>query len=310
MRAVFMGTPDFAVPILRKLFDYCEVVAVVTRPDAQKGRGNKVQCSPVKEAALLHGIPVLQPRRSKEEEYIEKLGAYGADVFIVAAYGLILPESILCLPEKYGCINIHASLLPKLRGAAPIQWAIINGEKTTGVTIMHMDKKLDAGDMILKEEIEIESNDTGGILHNKLSLLGANAIVKALTQLETRIAERIPQEHSIATYAPMLTKVHGHIDWGKTPEEIDNLVRGLNPWPTAYAYYDEQPLKIWSVRKMDQMKQSCTPGEIMEFTSDGFVVASGSSCVEVLEVQAQGSRRMPAVDYLRGHNIELGKILK
>ena len=310
MKAIFMGTPDFAVPILHGLLDYCEVVAVVTRPDAQKGRGHKMQYSPVKEAAIDRGIPVLQPQRAKDEAFIEELAAYGADVFVVAAYGMLLPESVLNIPGKYGCINVHASILPKLRGAAPIQWSIINGEKTTGVTIMHMAKKLDAGDMILKEEIEIAPDDTGGILHDKLSAIGTNALIRALKQLEAGEAERIPQDHDAATYAPMLTKEHGHIGWGKSPEAIGNVVRGLNPWPTAYAYYNGQPLKIWRVRKVQSTKQNCVPGEIVGFTSEGFVVATDGGFVEVLEVQAQGSRRMPAADYLRGHSMELGARLE
>jgi len=305
-----MGTPQFAVPILCALLEHTEVLAVVTRPDAQKGRGLKAQCSPVKDVALQNAIPVLQPQRLKDDEFIEKISTYSADMFIVAAYGLILPEVILQMPKKYGCINVHASLLPKLRGAAPIQWAIINGEKTTGITIMHMDKKLDAGDMILKEEIEIEPDDTGGVLHDKLSLLGAVALQKAITQIEKGEAQRIPQDHDAATYAPMLTKAHGHIDWNMNPQDIENLVRGLNPWPAAYSYYNNQPFKIWRAKKADKAEHKCAPGEIAAFTAEGFVVAAGGGSVEILELQAQGSRRMAAADYLRGHSMELGRKLE
>ena len=310
MKAIFMGTPDFAVPILRALTEYCEVQAVVTRPDAPKGRGHNLRYSPVKEAADGYGIPLLQPNRAGDDEFTEKLGEYGADVFVVAAFGLLLPEYVLRLPVKYGCINVHASLLPKLRGAAPIQWAIMNGEKKTGVTIMHMDKKLDAGDMILKEEIEIEPDDTGGLLHDKLSVLGAGLLINALELIEAGKAKRVPQDHNTATYAPMLTKAHGHIDWRKTPDDIENLVRGLAPRPTAYAYYNGQPLKIWRVRKIPSASSAYVPGELAGFTADGFLVAANGGFVEVLEVQAQGSRRMTAMDYLRGHIMESGEKLE
>ncbi|MCL2699884.1 MAG: methionyl-tRNA formyltransferase, partial [Defluviitaleaceae bacterium] len=299
-------------PVLRGLWAHCEVTAVVTRPDAQKGRGHKVQYSPVKEAALERGLPVLQPRSARDPAFIEALGGYGADIFVVAAYGLILPESVLRLPEN--CVNVHASVLPKLRGAAPIQWAIINGEKTTGITIMHMDKKLDAGDMILKKEIEIAPDDTGGTLHDKLSRLGTAALIEALVLLEEGRAERTPQDHGAATYAPMLTKVHGHIDWNKPPEDIENFVRGMNPWPAAYVYYDGELIKVWRVRVCQgdgSLDTPSTPGEIVRFTQEGFAVAAGNGgFVEILEVQAQGARRMPAADYLRGRHLKIGEILK
>jgi methionyl-tRNA formyltransferase len=303
MKAVFMGTPEFAVPSLRGLLDFCEVAAVVTRPDAQKGRGKKLQYSPVKELALERGIPVLQPQSAKDPAFIEELGAYGAGLFVVAAYGMILPEAVLRLPEN--CVNVHASLLPRLRGAAPIQWAIINGDQITGITIMHMDKKLDAGDMILKEEIEITPDDTGGSLHDKLSILGRDALVKALGQLEAGRAERVPQDHSLATYAPMLNKTHGHIDWSRPPKDILNLVRGANPFPTAYVYHNGEPVKIWRVRETDSEAKGCIPGELVEFTAEGLVVACGGGFVEILELQAQGARRMPVADYLRGRRDSL-----
>lgn len=306
MRAVFMGTPEFAVPSLRGLINAQEhmVAAVVTRPDAQKGRGHRMAYSPVKEAALANGIPVLQPERAGDEGFIAQLGEYGADVFVVAAYGLLLPEAVLSLPQKYGCINVHGSLLPKLRGAAPIQRAVINGEKTTGITIMHMDRGMDTGDMILKAELEIADDDTAGSLHDKMSELGARALMEALALMERGGATRTPQDNSEATYAPMLKKEHGHIDWNADAGEIVNLVRGLDPWPAAYVYHNSEVLKVWRVRAIDADGE---PGLITDIAKDGIVVGAGIGSVVITEVQARGARRMPAADYLRGHgDIRMG----
>lgn len=308
MNILFMGTPDFAVNTLEALIKEHNVVAVVSQPDRPKGRGKKFQPTPVKVAAEKYNIPVYQPERIKNDEFCEFLETIDADLYVVVAYGQILSERILNIP-KYGCINVHGSLLPQYRGAAPIQWSIINGDKKTGVTIMYMDKKCDTGDMILKEEIEITPDETYGSLHDKMAPVGAQALLKAVKLIEKGNVNVEKQNDDTATYAPMISKDMGHINWNKTALEIKNLIQGFNPIPGAYAVYNGENLKIWSCEISDDTK-----GECSEITSvdlkKGFTVKCGDRSILVTEVQAKGGKRMKTTDYMRGHSIDTGVFLK
>lgn len=309
MRVIFMGTPDFAVPSLEALLTKHEVVLVVTQPDKPKGRGKKMVSTPVKACALEHGIPVLQPEKVKEPEFVEQLRSYEPDLIAVTAFGQILSEPILEMP-KYGCINVHGSLLPKYRGAAPMQWSIIDGEKVTGITTMYMAKGLDSGDMLLKAEVEITDEDTFATIHDKMAVTGANLLLDTLDQLEAGTLERIPQDHDAATYAPMITKETGHIDWSKNRQDIINLIRGLNPVPAAYTIYEEEVLKIFGASLSDVQANSAANGEIVAVVKKGFVVKCGDGCLLITEVQARGGKRMMTDAYLRGHAMKEGILLQ
>lgn len=309
MRVIFMGTPDFAVPSLEALLTKHEVVLVVTQPDKPKGRGKKMVPTPVKTCALEHGIPVLQPEKVKEPEFVEQLRSYEPDLIAVTAFGQILSEPILEMP-KYGCINVHGSLLPKYRGAAPMQWSIIDGEKVTGITTMYMAKGLDSGDMLLKAEVEITDEDTFATIHDKMAVTGANLLLDTLDQLEAGTLERIPQDHDAATYAPMITKETGHIDWSKNRQDIINLIRGLNPVPAAYTIYEEEVLKIFGAAFSDVQADSAANGEIVAVVKKGFVVKCGDGCLLITEVQARGGKRMMTDAYLRGHAMKEGILLQ
>lgn len=309
MRVIFMGTPDFAVPSLEALLTKHEVVLVVTQPDKPKGRGKKMVPTPVKACALEHGIPVLQPEKVKEPEFVEQLRSYEPDLIAVTAFGQILSEPILEMP-KYGCINVHGSLLPKYRGAAPMQWSIIDGEKVTGITTMYMAKGLDSGDMLLKAEVEITDEDTFATIHDKMAVTGANLLLDTLDQLEAGTLERIPQDHDAATYAPMITKETGHIDWSKNRQDIINLIRGLNPVPAAYTIYEEEVLKIFGASLSDVQADSAANGEIVAVVKKGFVVKCGDGCLLITEVQARGGKRMMTDAYLRGHAMKEGILLQ
>lgn len=309
MRVIFMGTPDFAVPSLEALLTKHEVVLVVTQPDKPKGRGKKMVPTPVKACALEHGIPVLQPEKVKEPEFVERLRSYEPDLIAVTAFGQILSEPILEMP-KYGCINVHGSLLPKYRGAAPMQWSIIDGEKVTGITTMYMAKGLDSGDMLLKAEVEITDEDTFATIHDKMAVTGANLLLDTLDQLEAGTLERIPQDHDAATYAPMITKETGHIDWSKNRQDIINLIRGLNPVPAAYSIYEEEVLKIFGAVPSDVEADGAVNGEIVAVTKKGFVVKCGDGCLLITEVQARGGKRMMTDAYLRGHAVKEGILLQ
>lgn len=309
MRVIFMGTPDFAVPSLEALLTKHEVVLVVTQPDKPKGRGKKMVPTPVKACALEHGIPVLQPEKVKEPEFVEQLRSYEPDLIAVTAFGQILSEPILEMP-KYGCINVHGSLLPKYRGAAPMQWSIIDGEKVTGITTMYMAKGLDSGDMLLKAEVEITDEDTFATIHDKMAVTGANLLLDTLDQLEAGTLERIPQDHDAATYAPMITKETGHIDWSKNRQDIINLIRGLNPVPAAYTIYEEGVLKIFGAALSDVQADSAANGEIVAVVKKGFVVKCGDGCLLITEVQARGGKRMMTDAYLRGHAMKEGILLQ
>lgn len=306
MKVIFMGTPEFAVPSLEILLKHHEVVAVVTQPDKPKGRGKKMTFSPVKQRAIEAGIEVLQPIKVRDAEFIEKLKTYDAELIAVTAFGQILPEEILNMP-KYGCVNVHGSLLPKYRGAAPLQWSVINGEQQTGVTTMYMAKGMDTGDMLLKQSITILPNDTYGSIHDKLCVIGAELLLKTIEGLQKGTLERVAQNEKEASYAPMITKETGHIDWTKKSQEIICLIHGLDPAPTAYTVYNGEMLKIWQAENTEPTTGKI--GEVTAITKKGFVVKTGDGSVLVTEVQAKGKKRMAADAYLRGHSMEIGTIL-
>lgn len=307
MNIVFMGTPDFAVESLKNLIKHHNVIGVISQPDKPKGRGKKLVNTPVKQFALDNGITAIyQPEKIKDESFLQTLKDFNADLFVIVAYGQILSEEVLNIP-KYGCINVHGSLLPKYRGAAPIQWSIINGEEKTGVTIMYMEKGLDSGDMILKEEILIEKTETYKTLHDKMSVVGANALIKAIDLIEKGKANPEKQNHNDATYAPMITKETGHINWDNTSFNIINLIRGLNPIPMSYTIYKDEPFKILEAEEITGYNGNI--GEIVDILKDGFVVKTKDSAVIIKEMQAKGGKKMKTSDYLRGHTIEKHIIL-
>lgn len=308
MKVIFMGTPDFAVPSLEALVKNHEVVAVVTQPDKPKGRGKKMMFSPVKEKALEYNLPVLQPQNAKAEDFFEELQKYNAEIFVVAAYGQILTEKVLFLP-KLGSINVHGSLLPEYRGAAPIQWSIINGHNKTGVTIMQMEKGLDSGDIITMEEMEILKNDTYGSLSQRMSVIGANLLIKTMVDMENGTFSKTPQNHEQSTYAPMISKETGHIDWCKNSDEIHCLVRGMDPQPTAYAIYNDEPLKIWEVEILDKTFPENNCGEIVEINKKGFIVKTNDTSLLITKVQAKGGKAMATDAYMRGHKVSVGEKL-
>lgn len=309
MRIIFMGTPDFSVGTLEALIGAGhEIVLAVTQPDKPKGRGKEMQFPPVKETALKYGIPVFQPRRVKEPECIEELRKYKADVMIVIAFGQILPKEILEMTE-YGCINVHASLLPKYRGAAPIQWAVIDGEKVTGVTTMQMDEGLDTGNMLLKTEIVMDEKETGGSLHDKLAAAGAKLCVETLEELRTGKITPKKQGESPTAYARMLDKKLGAIDWTKPAVSIERLIRGLNPWPSAYTDWNGKVMKIWEADVVET-ESGQEPGTIVSVKKDSFCVQTGVGQLAVKALQIPGKKRMDADAFLRGYTVEEGTLLK
>lgn len=326
MKIVFMGTPDFAVAALEAILEAGhQVVAVVTQPDKPKGRGKGIQITPVKACAQSHGIPVFQPVRVKDKESVEVLRSYEADIFVVAAFGQIVSEEILSMP-KYGCVNIHASLLPKYRGAGPIQWAIINGEEKTGVTIMQMDKGIDTGDMLMKEEVMIDLKETGDSLHDKLAAAGARLIVEALPKIERGELVPVRQNDEEACYAKMLCKSMGKIDWQKSAEELDCLIRGVISWPGAYTGFRGKILKIWEEEVVSEDETasgapigqdkanfdgvSAAPGMVVGVDKDAFCVKTGDGLLKILAVQPEGKKRMPVKDFLLGYQIRIGENLE
>ena len=305
MKVVYMGTPDFAVGALESIIEAGhEVVLVVTQPDKPKGRGKEMQMTPVKKRAIAHDIPVFQPVKIKEREAVEYLKTFEADIFVVAAFGQILSSEILHMP-KYGCVNIHASLLPMYRGAAPIQAVILNKEKETGVTIMQMDEGLDTGDMLMKESIPIAADETGESLHDKLSELGAEMIVKALVAIEEGSLTPVPQGDGKTCYASMLKKELGHIDWNKSADDIEHLVRGLYPWPGTFTFLNGKMMKICAVALSD-CPVSGKPGELCEVTKDSLIVNTGEGTLEIKELQPEGKKRMTVHDFLLGNKLEKG----
>ena len=277
------------------------MVGVITQPDKPKGRGGKMQYTPVKEKALELGLDVYQPQRVKVSESIEKLKEMNPDAIVVIAFGQILPKAILDMP-KYGCINVHASLLPKYRGAAPIQWSVIDGEKETGVTTMYMNEGLDTGDIIDKVVVPIDKKETGGSLFDKLAIEGGKLILKTLIELENGTAVRTPQDDSKSNYAGMINKQLGKIDFNKSANEIERLIRGLNPWPSAYTKMDGKTLKIWDA-DVDDSENDSAPGTITEVGKDFIRVATGKGSLKILELQLEGKKRMKTRDFLNGAKI-------
>ena len=345
MKIIFMGTPDFSTGCLRALVDAGhEVVLAVTQPDKPKGRGNKVVYSPVKEEAIRLGIPVFQPVRIREPEAIEYLKPFGADVIVVVAFGQILPKEILDMPQ-YGCVNVHASLLPKYRGAAPIQEAVLNGDAVSGVTTMQMDVGMDTGDILLTKEVKLDRKETGGSLFDKLSEVGASLCVETLAGLRDGTVTPIPQDDSQATYTRMIRKSDGEIDFSKSARQIECLIRGMNPWPSAYTTLDGKTLKIWEADALTQEEYQVQTGtgaaqagageaqtgvdagqtgaesaqdgtantepagQVLAVKKDAFYVRTGDGVLKVTNVQLQGKKRMDAGAFLRGYSLAEGTVL-
>ena len=308
MRIVFMGTPDFSVPVLEALVKGGhEGVAAVTQPDKPKGRGKAVLMTPVKEKALELGIPVYQPARARDEEFYAQMQALSPDVAVVVAFGQILPQRLLDVP-RYGSINIHASLLPKYRGAAPIQWAVINGDKETGITTMQMDAGVDTGDMLEQVVIPIAPDETGGSLHDKRSAAGCPLILSTLKKLEEGTLKPVPQPAEGATHVGMLSKSFGNIDWSQEAVQIERLIRGLNPWPSAYTRLGEKTLKLWQAKVLEE-EYPGVPGQVIEAEKDRFLVKTGKGTLQILSLQLEGKKRMDTEAFLRGNAVEAGTVL-
>lgn len=305
MRVIFMGTPDFAVGTLKALLESRhQVAAVVTQPDKPKGRGKAMQFPPVKEVAVQAGISVLQPQKVRDPETIRQLEQIEADVIAVVAFGQIIPKEILSL-KPYGCINVHGSLLPKYRGAAPIQWAVIDGETESGVTTMQMDEGLDTGDMLLKAVVPLDEKETGGSLFEKLSATGANLLLETLEGLEKGTIVPQKQGESPTAYARMLKKEMGCIDWEQPAVQIERLIRGLNPWPSAYTHLNGKTMKIWEA-KVQQGESGREPGAVTETTKEGILVQTGEGLLEIRKLQLEGKKRMDAGAFLRGCEVKEG----
>ena len=307
MKIVFMGTPDFASCALEALIAAGhEITAVYTQPDKPKGRGKEVQMTPVKVVAMEHNIPVYQPQRIKEAEEVARLKEIPADIFVVAAFGQILSQEILDMP-KYGCVNIHASLLPKYRGAAPIQWAVIDGEEKTGVTIQQMEAGVDTGDILYTKEYVLEAKETGASLFDKLMILGAEAIVEVLPLIEAGKVTPVPQNHEEATHAAKLTKQLGEIDFNKSAVVLERLIRGLNSWPSAYTTFRGKQLKIWDAEVVYDI--SGEPGMVTAVDKESFTVATGEGGLKISELQIEGKKRMACKDFLLGYPVNVGEFL-
>ena len=306
-----MGTPDFSVGTLKALaVAGHEIVGVVSQPDKPKGRGKNLQPTPVKEAAMELGLPVYQPKKVRDPEFLEVLKELNPEVIVVVAFGQLIPKTILEL-APYGCINVHASLLPKYRGAAPIQWAVIDGEAETGVTIMRMDEGLDTGDMISKVTVPVLADETGGSLFDKLSEAGAKLLVETLPSLEdgTAVFEKQPEESPTA-YAGMIKKSMGDLDWTRPAEELERLIRGLNPWPSAYTKMDGKTLKIWKAQVLEEEREEdYMPGTILLTEQQEFMVQTGKGILKITELQLEGKKRMDTSSFLRGYHLEGGKVL-
>lgn len=302
-----MGTPDFSVPSLEKINEHHEVLAVVTQPDKPKGRSGRLIACPVKEKALELGLKVIQPERAKDEEFISGLRELAPDVIVVIAYGQILPMEILKLPA-YGCVNVHASLLPKYRGAAPIQWAVINGDEISGVTTMLMNEGLDTGDILMSTEVRLDKKETGGSLFDKLSPVGADLILKTLTALEAGELTPVPQNESEATKVGLLKKNMGELDFTKGAEELERLVRGLDPWPGAFTFIQEKKLSVWKADTVQTGKDEINgkPGEVADVGKDYIDVCCREGILRLTEVQLEGKKRMSVRDFLNGFDIKRG----
>lgn len=325
MKIVFMGTPDFAVPALKALAESAkhEVSLVVTQPDRPRGRSGKPAPSDVKLCAEQYGIPVFQPEKVREEAAVERLRRENADIFVIAAFGQLLPKTILEMP-RFGCINIHGSLLPAYRGAAPVQWAVLDGQKEAGDTIMQMNEGLDTGDILMQESIPLSADETAGSLYDKLSSMGGPLLLKALDAIEAGTVTPVPQGDSGTHYAKMLRKEMGNIDWTKSAEEIGRLVRGLNPWPSAYTHWNGKMLKIWMAETVTQEELSALgcdekngmdlkeaqPGTVMIVTKDTLMVQTGDGLLALTELQMEGKKRMPVQAFLMGCRLQTGEKLE
>lgn len=308
MRLVFMGTPDFALPSLKALTSSGHTLsAVVTQPDSPQGRGQHLSPPPVKVQAEAAGIKVLQPQKLKDPAFLDELARLRPDLIVVVAFGRILRPEVLQLP-RLGCINVHASLLPKYRGAAPIAWAIIKGEKQTGVTTFKMDEGMDTGDIYFQEAVEIKPSDTAGSLAIRLSEVGARLLLRTVEGIEAGALTPIPQDHTQATLAPMLTKEQGEVDWRLPAQQIAHLVRGLSPWPGAYTFYREERWKLWSVTERDTVTDQ-QAGAILKVGKDSIEVAAGRGVVEIRELQPANGKRMSAKEFVAGHHLEEGVVL-
>jgi len=312
MKVVFMGTPDFAVGALEEIIKAGhEVTAVITQPDKPKGRGKEMQISAVKACALSHGLPIFQPVRIKTPEAVAQLRTYEADIFVVAAFGQILSKEILDMP-KYGCVNIHASLLPKYRGAAPIQWAVIDGEEETGVTIQQMNEGVDTGDILTQEVVKLDAKETGASLFDKLAVCGAQLIVKTLEAIEKGTITPVKQDDSKSTHAKMLSKEMGKLDFSQEAVVLERKIRGLNSWPSAYTYFKGKTLKIWDadVIEMDLEDADFAEkyGSVCEVTKDSFSIVTSKGALRVKEVQLEGKKRMEVSAFLLGYPIEKGMV--
>ena len=308
MRILFMGTPDIAVGCLQKIIDEKhDIIGIVTQPDKPVGRGKKMGMPPVKELALKYDLPVYQPIKARDEEFVNILKDLNPDLIVVVAFGQILPKSILDIP-KFGCVNVHVSLLPKYRGAAPINWVIINGEDKTGVTTMYMDEGLDTGDMILTSEFELNDEITAGELHDIMKEEGAKVLKETIDLIEKGEAPRIPQNHDEFTYAPMMNKTLGQIDFSKSAKEIHNLVRGVNPWPSAYTTYKGQTMKIWKTKVLSESSDKA-PGTILKVDKEGIRVSTKDNVILISEIQMPGKKRVLVEEYIKGNSIETNEIL-
>ena len=309
MKVVFMGTPVFAVPSLEKLSSMREiqVAGVFTQPDRPKGRGYQTEGSPVKAAAEALKLPIFQPETIKEPKVLDCLQQWNPDIIVVVAYGLILPENVLQMP-KHGCINVHASLLPEYRGAAPIQQCLIDGASRTGITTMLMEKGMDTGPILLQNTLSIALNETAETLHDKLAIMGADTLEQTIHALLKGTLVPKLQDHRKASYAPRLTKESGRIDWCQSAREIDCLVRGTQPWPTAYTTFRGRILKIWKTT-VEEGRSQLPPGTIVATGQQGITVSTGSGCVVVTELQTEGKRKMSADEFLRGNNLQVLEML-
>ena len=324
MKVLFMGTPDFAVPSLEKLIE-CghQVNGVITQPDKPKGRGKAMAFSPVKEVALAHNIPVYTPAKINTPEGVSLVESIEADVIVVAAFGQILPKSILEM-KKYGCVNVHSSLLPKYRGAAPIQWAVINGEEKSGVTTMLMDEGIDTGDVLMVRETMLDAKETGGSLFDRLAVLGAELLIDTLKAIEEGTVTRTPQNHEESTYVGMLKKSHGQLDFTKSALELERLIRGLNPWPSAFTSYNGKVIKIWdsevvgsselvketgNERYNEEYLSALECGQVAAVTKSSFYVVTGKDLLKIVSIQPEGKKKMDCDAYLRGYPVEEGAML-
>jgi methionyl-tRNA formyltransferase len=308
LRAVFMGTPQFAVPSLAALAESVDVTLVLCNPDRPAGRGRSMASPPVKEEAMRRGIPVFQPEKARHPDAVARIAAEAPDLIFVAAYGHILPKSILDIP-RLGCVNVHASLLPKYRGAAPINWAVARGESVTGITIMRMDEGMDTGPMLYVREMPIGGDDTAETMFSKLSILGAEALREALRKLREGTLEETPQDAALATYAPLLKKEHGRIDWSRPAGEVRNLVRGMTPWPSAFAVHAGKTLKVLSSAVAGESGAAGEAGEVVALGRDGIAVACGEGILRLRVVQPEGGKAMDAWAYAQGRRVATGERL-